>query len=286
MSTGTANIVFDNSSTANFRSWGSGIASLLTTGGFWVKTSDTGQIDWTTVTVPGTNTVAGYEIYRTNDTLNSLFPVYLKIEYGTSGIASGPSWAMTFGTSTNGAGTITGTVSSRYGFPGTSTAGTGATTYLSFASGSEGRFGLHIWNVASPSITFGFVIERSMDSAGAYTSNYVTWCLLQQQSGTYLQRTMLKPSLGTFTAADISNAYTLFWSGSAAAGTFAAPFPVFPFLGYPDNPMTAIMGMKSNDIVEGGTLDVIMYGASRHYIWTNRITMGGSVVLGFGMRYD
>jgi hypothetical protein len=90
-------------------------ASLRTQGGWistqldnlWPKTSDTGQIDWTTVTAQNTNAddIRGYEIRKSNDGLKD---IYVKIEYG-SGYAW-YSWMLRFtvGSGSNGSGTITG----------------------------------------------------------------------------------------------------------------------------------------------------------------------------------
>jgi hypothetical protein len=119
MSTDTRTLTFDSTSDANFRAWGSGIAASLVAAGL-VQTSDTGQINWTTVSRganPGTSveSIYGYEIYRFNDALQATKPVFIKVEYGvlwsvTSGGATAtPSQSViyiTVGTSTNGAGTV------------------------------------------------------------------------------------------------------------------------------------------------------------------------------------
>lgn len=52
-----------------FREWGASIGNALTTLG-WVKTADTGQIDWSTVAAPtAVNTIMGWEIFRMDDAL-------------------------------------------------------------------------------------------------------------------------------------------------------------------------------------------------------------------------
>lgn len=95
---------------AKFRTWGLACSTALQACGL-VKTSDTGQINWVTVTKPvATNTKAGYEIYRFSDTLQATKPVFIRIDYGSGAVASGnaPGTWITVGTSTDGAGTITG----------------------------------------------------------------------------------------------------------------------------------------------------------------------------------
>lgn len=95
---------------AKFRTWGSAINAALTAAGL-TNTTDTGQINWSTVTKPvATATKAGYEIWRFNDTLQSTKPIFLRIDYGSGAVASGnsPATWLTLGTGTDGAGTVTG----------------------------------------------------------------------------------------------------------------------------------------------------------------------------------
>lgn len=95
---------------AKFRTWGSAVSAAILASGL-TQTADTGQINWSTVSKPGaTNTKAGYEIWRFNDTLQSTKPIYMRLDYGSSNVASGnsPSTWLTVGTGTDGAGTITG----------------------------------------------------------------------------------------------------------------------------------------------------------------------------------
>ena len=91
---------------AAFRTWGSAISSALTTIGL-TNTSDTGQINWTTVTRPTANTMAGYEIWRFNDTLQSTRPIFIKLEYGTGSNVLYPHMVASIGTGSDGAGTLT-----------------------------------------------------------------------------------------------------------------------------------------------------------------------------------
>ncbi|MCB1713466.1 MAG: hypothetical protein KDH96_13660, partial [Candidatus Riesia sp.] len=68
-----------SSTDALFRDWGSKLSAAIQAVGL-VKTGDTGQINWSTVTV-GTG-IRGYEIFRFNDSLQATTPVFIKIEYG------------------------------------------------------------------------------------------------------------------------------------------------------------------------------------------------------------
>jgi hypothetical protein len=106
----------NNVSNATFRAWGSGISAALAAAGL-VNTADTGQINWATVVLPGAGAAAGYEIWRFSDALQASAPVFIKLEYGSSGLINGthsaPQMWITVGTATDGAGTIQAAV----GFP-------------------------------------------------------------------------------------------------------------------------------------------------------------------------
>jgi hypothetical protein len=68
---------------SDFRSWGSGLSAQLAAIGL-VKTSDTGQIDWTTVLKPtSSGQIRGFEIWRFNDALQATKPVFIRLDYGS-----------------------------------------------------------------------------------------------------------------------------------------------------------------------------------------------------------
>jgi len=93
--------------TAAFRTWGKQFSDALTAVGL-AKTSDTGQIDWTTVTGPTINTYAGYEIRRLSDSIDSTYPIFLKIEYGAGASTSYCAMRISVGHASDGAGNLTG----------------------------------------------------------------------------------------------------------------------------------------------------------------------------------
>jgi hypothetical protein len=100
---------------------------------FLPKTADTGHVNTGTVTKPSANAAAGYEI-RTFD--DGLTPAYLKIEYGLTSSSCFGLW-LTIGTGTNGAGTLTGVVSTRFasGF----SVSTSTPSSWCFSGGSSGK---------------------------------------------------------------------------------------------------------------------------------------------------
>lgn len=112
MTTNSYSTVWSHTNDAEFRAWGSALSAALAAVGL-TQTADSGQINWLTVSRPGTNTAAGYEIWRFNDALQATAPIYIKVEYGTGGSTTRPQIWITVGTGTNGAGTITGQSSTR-----------------------------------------------------------------------------------------------------------------------------------------------------------------------------
>lgn len=106
-----------HNSDAAFRAWGRELSNAMQTAGL-VKAADTGQINWDTVLKPAYNVgggVAGYEIFQFNDPLQPTAPVFVKLEYGTGPTQTSayPGLWLTVGTGTNGAGTLTGVLSTR-----------------------------------------------------------------------------------------------------------------------------------------------------------------------------
>lgn len=71
-----------------FRASGLAISNALAACGL-VKLSDTGTINWATVTMPTTSyTIAGWEMWRFTDSLQATSPVFLKIGYGKYGFST------------------------------------------------------------------------------------------------------------------------------------------------------------------------------------------------------
>lgn len=174
MTTASWSTVLDHTSDAGFRAWGSELAAKFAAVGM-VQTADTGQINWTTVTRPGTNTSAGYEIWRLSGSA-----LYFKIEYGTGSAAANPSHWFTAGTGSNGSGTLTGQLSTRTqcGCP-TASVGATVTNYQSYLCATTSYFGL-AWKIGSSS-TAGrarmfLTAMQTVDSSGAVTTTGYEVC--------------------------------------------------------------------------------------------------------------
>lgn len=168
----------DNTTATSFRAWGTGVDGTFVTVG-WVRTSDTGQINFTSVAAPGaTSTSMGYSVFRMNDTLQATQPVFLKIEYGSSAASTAtPALWVTIGTGSDGAGNITGILRTRFHIA----AGAAGHTGVCYFSGDSGRYACTLWPLSSNANLYMILsIERTKDAAGAVTSEGLLYF-----SGTY-----------------------------------------------------------------------------------------------------
>lgn len=267
-----------NATDATFRAWGLHLSTQLQAAGF-VKTADTGQIDWATVLTPAlANTAQGYEIYRFGDALQATAPIFFKIEYG-SGVTSALNIGIwfTFGTGSNGSGTMTGPISTRQQL--TSTAY--ATNPLdNFWSGSPAHFCAAMWCGGTGANTGNakvISLERTKDSAGNDTSAglLISWQTAASSSHTsvYWDRT-----LGTIaTGQNGGNLNTFMTPGNTLkSGTQIGVSPVFlangPFL----NPGINVLVYANADIVAKGAVTFQMYGVSHTYMPIGTTSQAGS----------
>lgn len=165
-----------NDTDANFRLWGKAFSDNLLACGF-VKTADTGQIDWATVLKPTVAaTSQGYEIWRSDDATveNGLNNFVFKVEYGSGQLNTlTPGMWFTVGWSSNGSGTINSTnMSVRQTLNGYNT---GSATLINCNfSGFKGWF---VGTMFSGNATFGFCfsVERTRTNAGIEQDELFVW---------------------------------------------------------------------------------------------------------------
>lgn len=172
MATSITTGVADHSTDAGFRAWGSEFSSLLASVGL-VKASDTGQINWTTVLKPTeSNGVAGFEIWKFNDSLSATAPIFIKIEYGNVSSIARPGLYITVGSGSDGSGVITGVViSERISCSLPSSGGFASLAKPRFFCHTEGSL-LAVFheNTVNFFSGVGFFITRSCDNTGSLTS--------------------------------------------------------------------------------------------------------------------
>lgn len=213
---------------ADFRSWVAGIRAALEAVGM-VRTADTGQIDTATVAKPAAiNTAQGYDIFRLDDTGQATMPIYVKVEYGSGGAVDRPSIWVTFGTGSNGSGTITGTTIARVQRLSVGTTSAGNTHNLYASGDGSGVFiAINVDPAAGANKAFGFMIDRPRDANGNPTTEGVQTVSFHSQSTT--------PSWGLITDTATSHTHSTSQStqsgaGESKAGTEAAVAPVLIFV--------------------------------------------------------
>lgn len=154
----------------DYRAWGSAWSAALTAIGL-IQTADTGQVNWTTVTIPALNTSTGapYEVWRFDDALQATAPVFVKFNYARNATGN-IRVVVTVGTGSNGSGTITGALvlNAVYFFGDNTNSANGApasTTYCSYGTGY-----LTIISGSGNPCMGALVIERTEDSTGTATA--------------------------------------------------------------------------------------------------------------------
>jgi hypothetical protein len=286
-------LLADNSSTANFKNWAQAISTAFTTAG-WLNTSDTGQVNWSTVTVPGAGSFV-YEIFKPNDALQTgSTQFFVKVKYGTSS-SSGPRLQIQIGTGTDGSGNLTGFTTVNMDSASSFTGQGGVQTFECDFSGDTDRIGFVMWrNLVTGSAPLLVAIERTKDTAGVNNSDGVTLIMASPANlGSSGGQETIVFGIGS------STMLTQVGSGQCYM-SFRNPhtndnfnnnepvYPVFPVYGKVGNPMTEICFVNSNDVAAGAIFSTTLYGSTRTYVAnvTNLVNNypGGSTRM--CLRYD
>jgi hypothetical protein len=284
MSTRQEYHVMSNSSAANFKDWANSFFNALTAFG-WTQTTDTGQADFSTnPAVPANNTYL-YQIWHPTDSLQATKPYYAKFEFGNgnNGNTDNPAFRVSIGDGTNGSGTITSSVGSILGpfSPGGASwiiNGQGSTAYECDYSGDTGRFGALMWRTGGTNVQAFLAIERSLDSSGNPTNEYVT-VIMQGPDGSNSRSygKQISYVFGAGAAGRVSPIHLLndfqLNGNEGGASTFNNTFclsPVFPFVGKFGNPMTVCAAAPTTDVTEGAQYQTTLYGSTRVYLATKQ----------------
>lgn len=254
-----------NSTDALFRAWVQFIHDTLITTGVWVDPGDTGQMTIATAAHPTTtNTKVGFRIYRMDDALQATAPVFLRIDYGSGAAANTPGIWLTFGTASNGAGTITNIT-----FNGGSTtiptvsSGTNATSLCnSYGSAAKNRFSLLMFVRAAANDMMIMSVERSKDASGADTADGLL-LTYQTDAGGGLRNTQYivragggQPPLEPGVSFTLSNQ-----TSSAFAGNVGIGLPLH-FKSVVQQPGVGIIIVNSGDFLPESTIPISLYGST------------------------
>ena len=270
MATFTASTPATNGTDAEFRIWGKAFSDALAAAGF-VKTADTGQVNWATVTKPsGAYADGGFEIWRFDDDLQATAPLFMRFGYGAANSQPYPAIKFQIGGGSNGAGTLTGNVSQNYEIKVLSS---NSTLYDSYFSGAGGtRFTAFMFKGFT---NYGllFSIERTKNANG--TNNSIGAAITIIASGVWngsseplgLQTVYLNGAAET-RQNRIMALYPI--EGAGNVGNEVGVYPIFPVRGKILNPLENLAFGFRNLFTEGVNVSFNHYGAAKTFkpLWT------------------
>lgn len=291
-------LVCDNSTAANFKAWASALSNFIRSAG-WTNSSDTGQLNgagagnWSGVsTAPGSGAFY-YEIFQPGDALTTF---YVKVEYGNaSGSANSPCIRVCIGTTTNGAGTLTGWTTWIVQCAEVSGAPSSTTQYECNMSGTNNRLAIMMWRTAGNPAQI-FCVERSLNASGTYTGSYVSlwtggFANSNFGAGGFGQSLHFSagPSVAFFNHFLNGGAYTgipaLVGVGGNSSQAFNGSIPfanVQPSVGLWDYPCTVLGFASPRDLTDGVPFTITnQYGQSVTYMPTRQGTLWNMTISAF-----
>lgn len=290
MTIASANLLPDNTTDTNFRTWGKFISDSLTSFGL-TKTADSGQIDWNTTLKPAQGTVAGYEIRQFTDSLQSTTPLVFKIEYGTdSSTTLRPQLWFTFGKGSNGTGGITNILVNRIAIGAGSSSTT--TTYPCNLSGSANRLTMAMW-FTFPGNGFFMSLERTKDVSGNDSSDGAMLTLVGSGATVTIRINQFIPYSGVVPNSQDLGVHLPLGVTSGVDGADVNYYPNFFYRnGTPLNPGITHFAYFSPDATPYNQAPVPVYGVNRNYFFVgnnsplNTFTRGGTTGLSIGMLWE
>lgn len=195
--------VLDND--ADFQQFVQKYEAAILASGFLEVAPDTGQLNPLTIARPGAiNTYAGYRIYRAKDPLAATRPFYVKIEYGVGSTLDRPFARRTLGTGSNGAGTLTGPVSTAVVLLGPSVSGSGAGTIR--AGGTEHSSWIYVHDSSQTTHQAFFAVGRLLNQTDGVAEDAILW-EVNASSGTAVIGSTYMWSDGATAWASVSNGF-------------------------------------------------------------------------------
>jgi len=259
-----------NNTDANFRAWINEIHNSLIAFG-WLQTSDSGQINFSTVTRPtAVDTYQGYAIYKMNDVLQTACPFYMRIDFGTAHFTDDPGIKIqgTVG-GTDGAGNLTGNLTTVLVTNANLVGAAGALNCRS--SGTSSAFRMSFWAGAGAGSPHGwtFAVERDKDVTGTDTSRGICllWCFSTNNTGSAVSiGSWFLETLGG-SLIDTNRWYGVITPNSSqtAGGTTGAGHIRVPF-GHFRNPITGFLMVARGDWVNESQDTIVVYGFLHNYV--------------------
>ena len=290
---------------AMWRGWGTLFSAGLTAVGI-AKTSDTGQINWTTTTAPtATGQNLGYEIRKLGDNTTNANPIVFKIEFMSNSSNVLSQMRIQVGNGSDGAGNLTGNLSPQFLLvQQTDGSGRSSTTNFISSDGTYLTFVLSINNVNTSVSVQALSLGRTKNSAGANTSDGLNIVFAGNNTTPYRGQYYLpKFGGGAYYNASDNAGRAMIHCGAPCLGTGSlggnlGVFPVFVPRGMADNPcLGVIVGFTADfggDVpCAGQTVTVPLYGSNHTYMLIGSFGGGTSSYINsnsnnpvFGMRYE
>lgn len=272
-------------SDAAFNAWVNELYQYFTAAGL-VQASDTGQLAYPYSGGRGStnNTEVGYWMFYLNDSLFSTAPIYIRIAPGRAASISTGRVMVAAGTSTDGAGTLTGNFTPEGQM--VSSGSSSGTSYPSRICVVEGFVGI-AWKVGGVTNSNGaFYLCRTCDNSGAATGEgFWLGCANANASGVMSRVTSVDAvNNAVITTTDYNACQSalvpmgLTGSSMTAAGDlqafqcFGAFRKVFPLVG-----VCAVLVAEGTD---GTTLSVAMVGTTPRTYIVNGTQLSGNPVSG------
>lgn len=267
MATRTSSLAPINDTDANFRLWINEIHNALIAFG-WLQTSDTGQINFSTVTRPaGVSTYQGFAVYKMNDGLQATCAVFMRIDFGTCAGSNCPGIKIQVGIgSTNGAGTLTGNLATQViNTPVAATAN--ASLFNCRCSGTSSSFRMHFWGTSVAALGWTVIVSRDRDTSGAETSLGVNFVTLYPTSTSAAVQFSQFLELAGGTGPQETKWYALVSAQSSqSGGGNVGVGPVRCTLGPFRNPVPDVLVYARTDFTIETTNPVTIYGSSHTYL--------------------
>ncbi|MGH7749405.1 MAG: hypothetical protein ACREQ5_32250, partial [Candidatus Dormibacteria bacterium] len=229
----------------------------------WVQKADTGQVNLNGALVYAKYDVGysvGYQIWGLGDALQATSPFYMRVDFGTVSQVAVGIW-VTFGTSTDGAGTIGGQKSSLMAV---ASAGEYTTLQNCYFSGATNRFGFNLFDGPTQYDNVMLSVERTKSAAGVDTGDG----LVIATRGSYTLT--VSQVITTAAVGPIGDAQPYFLAAlniqqnSMATQAKVGFAYIVPFNGIPFNPGLGLLLYQTSDFPQYTVQSLAMYDGLNH----------------------
>lgn len=260
MSLYTWSVASDVGTAAYLNAMFSALMTNLGNGG-WAQTLDSGQINLTTNALypSSANQSIGYQIWQMQDGLQTTYPIFIKFEFGSAASASIPAFWLTIGTSSDGAGNITGILFARTQY---SFAGASATAYAGFISCASNRFlFFYASSVAGAGESYMMSLERTHSPTGSDTGDGL---LLLYHVGNFTKGSQYISRAGFNPVAMAQWDAVLPPSGNGVVGSVVNVFPVRCWNPGETAPSLQIMAYDGSDLTVNSLYTITGWDGNAH----------------------